>query len=128
MFTRIRIVLALFLVPIILSAQESQSSISVDVRDVAGTVNQQIFGNNVLGYQKGRKYATAEYWDRGAGIWNPEAKSSDPQMVSFAKLAGMSVARYPGGSAVHLFDWKKTVGPLSQRSDQKFGLPEFLQF
>jgi alpha-L-arabinofuranosidase len=28
---------------------------------------------------------------------------------------------------VHLFDWKRTVGPLEKRPEQKFGLPEFLQ-
>lgn len=28
---------------------------------------------------------------------------------------------------MHLFDWKRTVGPLEKRPEQKFGLPEFLQ-
>ncbi|MFZ1979048.1 MAG: alpha-L-arabinofuranosidase C-terminal domain-containing protein [Bacteroidota bacterium] len=121
-------IVALFYSTYVVLAQGTNQSIDVDVRTVTGTVNRQIFGNNILGYQKSIKYTSAEYWDRGAGIWNPEAKNSDPQMVLLAKLAGLSVARYPGGGAVQHFDWKKTIGPVAQRPDQKFGLPEFLQF
>jgi alpha-N-arabinofuranosidase len=39
----------------------------------------------------------------------------------------MSVSRWPGGCGAHRFDWKQTVGPLSDRPKQQFGLPEFLQ-
>ncbi len=47
-------------------------------------------------------------------------------MVSLAKQAGITVVRFPG--ALHYFDWKKTISPISERPDQKFGFPEFLQF
>lgn len=92
-----------------------------------GKVNRWIFGNNMLGYQKGGwPHAEPVYTDRGAGIWDPERRRPVPEMVSLAQNVGLSVARYPGGCGVHLFDWKKTVGPLEKRPEQKFGLHEFL--
>ncbi len=94
-----------------------------------GEVNKLVFGNNQLGYQYGAwEWASPEYADRGAGIWDPEDNQPVPEMVKFAKDIGMTVARYPGGCGSHLFNWKKTIGPLSERPQQKFGLPEFLRF
>lgn len=93
-----------------------------------GRVNRWVFGNNMIGYQKGGwPHAEPEYHDRGAGIWDPERRRPVPEMVSLAKDIGLSVARYPGGCGVHVFDWKKTVGPLESRPEQQFGLPEFLR-
>ncbi len=58
----------------LLFSQDQTASISIDVGNVAGKVNPEIFGNNVLAYQEGNwKYASADYWDRGAGIWDPES-------------------------------------------------------
>ncbi|MDW8289671.1 MAG: alpha-L-arabinofuranosidase C-terminal domain-containing protein [Armatimonadota bacterium] len=93
-----------------------------------GKVNRWVFGNNMLGYQKGGwPHAEPDYHDRGAGVWDPELRRPVPEMVALAKNVGLSVARYPGGCGVHLFDWKRTVGPVAQRPEQQFGLPEFLQ-
>lgn len=93
-----------------------------------GKVNRWVFGNNMIGYQKGGwPPAEPEYHDRGAGIWDPERRRPVPEMVALAKNIGLSVARYPGGCGVHLFDWKKTIGPVAARPEQRFGLPEFLQ-
>lgn len=92
-----------------------------------GKVNRWVFGNNMLGYQKGGwPHAEPVYHDRGAGIWDPERRRPVPEMVALARNSGLSVARYPGGCGVHLFDWKRTVGPLTQRPEQQFGLHEFL--
>ena len=108
-------------------AQKDGASIAIDVRSVLGKTNPLVFGNNVLAYQKGSwKGASPDYWDRGAGIWNPDLKQSVPEIVSLAKQAGISIERFPG--ALHYFDWKKAIGPVSERPDQKFGIPEFLQF
>lgn len=93
-----------------------------------GRVNRWIFGNNMLGYQKGGwPHAEPIYHDRGAGIWDPERRRPVPEMVALPRNIGLSVARYPGGCGVHLFDWKRTVGPLESRPEQQFGLPEFLR-
>lgn len=93
-----------------------------------GKVNRWVFGNNMLGYQKGSwPFAEAVYHDRGAGIWDPERRRPVPEMIALARNIGLSVARYPGGCGVHLFDWKRTVGPPEARPEQQFGLPEFLR-
>lgn len=93
-----------------------------------GRVNRWVFGNNMIGYQKGSwPHAEPEYHDRGAGIWDPERQRPVPEMVAMARDIGLSVARYPGGCGVHLFDWKKAVGPIEARPEQRFGLPEFLR-
>lgn len=67
-----------------------------------GRVNRWLFGNNMLGYQKGGwPHAEPIYHDRGAGIWDPERKRPVPEMIALAKNSGLSVARYPGGCGVH---------------------------
>ncbi|MBM4049583.1 MAG: hypothetical protein FJ279_31190, partial [Planctomycetes bacterium] len=110
------------------AAQEKAATITVNVGQVVGKVNPWVFGNNMLGYQKTAwQHARPEYADRGSGVWDPDRRCSVPEMVALAKNAGLSVSRWPGGCGVHLFDWKKTVGPLDKRPEQRFGLPEFLQ-
>ncbi len=94
-----------------------------------GKVNPLVSGNNQLGYQyEAWAYTTPEYADRGAGIWDPEKRQPVPEMVRFAEEIGMATARYPGGCGSHFFNWKKAIGPLSERPKQRFGLPEFLRF
>lgn len=107
---------------------DEPAAITVDATRVVGRLNPWIFGSNMIGYQKSAwQHAEPNYTDRGAGIWDPERRRSEPAMEALAKNAGLSVSRYPGGCAVHRFDWKKTVGPVADRPDQRFGLPEFLQ-
>ncbi len=122
--------LVFLLVPFALGSSHSlEATIVVHPQKVRGKVNRLIFGNNQLGYQYGAwDYTTPEYADRGAGIWDPDQNQPVPEMVRLAKEIRMATARYPGGCGSHLFDWKKTVGPLSQRPNQRFGLPEFLRF
>ncbi|MHB1461440.1 MAG: alpha-L-arabinofuranosidase C-terminal domain-containing protein [Armatimonadota bacterium] len=105
-----------------------RASITIDARMVVGKVNPGVLGGNMIGYQKGAYGGTgSEYTDRSCGVWDPEHHRAVPEMVALARNIGMSFARYLGGCGVHLFDWKKAVGPLSARPDQKFGLPEFMQ-
>jgi alpha-N-arabinofuranosidase len=104
------------------------ASITIDLGHSLGRVNPWVFGNNTLGYQKAAwQHTSPDYSNRGSGIWNPERRASEPALVALARGAGMSVSRWPGGCAVHRFDWKRTVGPLAERPDQQFGLPEFLR-
>lgn len=106
-----------------------QAVIRLNLHKELGKVNRLIFGNNQLGYQyEAWEYTNPDYADKGSGIWDPDARRPVPEMVKFAKDIGMTTARYPGGCGSHNFNWKKTIGPLSQRPKQKFGLPEFLRF
>jgi alpha-N-arabinofuranosidase len=104
------------------------ASIVVNVHAVTGRMNPGVLGGNILGYQLGAGGDTSpDYTDRAAGMWDPERRQAVPEMVALARNTGMSFARYPGGAGAHLFDWKKTVGPIAARPNQKFGLPEFLR-
>lgn len=107
---------------------EQKATITLDISKEKGKVNRLIFGNNQLGYQYEAWKTKSEYAYKGAGIWDPDTGQPVPEMVKFAKDIGMSVARWPGGCGSHNFNWKKTIGPVSERQNQKFGLPEFLRF
>ena len=99
------------------------ATILIHPQKALGPVNRLILGDNMLGYANGRD----EYCNLGSGIWNPDEGRSVPEVVALAKGRGLSCSRWPGGCEAHRFEWKKTVGPLAERPNQKFGLPEFLQ-
>jgi len=99
------------------------TTVRVTPERTIGAVNRLILGDNMLGYANGRN----EYCNLGSGIWNPAKRASVPEMVALAKGCGLSCSRWPGGCEAHRFEWKKTVGPLGERPNQKFGLPEFMQ-
>lgn len=103
------------------------ATIKIDPGAVLGPVNRGVLGNNVLA---AAARAKNDEWvtHRGAGIWSPEKKQPVDEFVSLAKEAGVSSLRWPGGDRSRSVDWKKTIGPLSGRSQQQFGLPEFLSF
>lgn len=100
-----------------------EAVVRVDPTRDLGPVNRQILGNNALGYQ----HSEAAYSAQGAGLWDPVQRRPVSAMVALARQAGVSNLRWPGGSEVHAFNWKLTVGPLETRPTQPFGLAEFLQ-
>ncbi len=97
--------------------------VTVQPAKVVGKVNPLIFGNNQLAYPTAERYS-----DRGAGLWDPEKRAPVPEYVALSKEAGITMHRWPGGCIAHNYNWKKTVGPLDQRPNMRFGLPEFLAF
>lgn len=101
-----------------------EATIVVRPAEEVGTVNPLIFGNNQLAYIDPRD----EYGNRGAGVWDPEARAPVPEYAALAREAGITINRWPGGCGVHYYNWKQTVGPLQDRPEQQFGLPEFLTF
>jgi alpha-N-arabinofuranosidase len=104
------------------------ATIVISAGSVIGKMNPGVLGGNILGYQKGTAGDSGpDYTNRASGMWDPERREPVAEMVALARNAGMSFARYPGGCGAHLFDWKKTVGPLESRPDQQFGLPEFMR-
>ena len=97
--------------------------ITIRPQTVIGKVNPLIFGNNQLAYPDKGIYS-----NRGAGIWEPDKRMPVPEYVALSKLAGITVHRWPGGCIAHNYNWKMTVGPLNERPNMHFGLPEFLAF
>lgn len=104
-------------------AAEHDASIVVQPAKVIGKVNPLVFGNNQLAYQE-----SPEYSNQGAGIWDPVKHAPVPEYVELSKQAGISVQRWPGGCTAHHYNWKKTVGPLADRPNMQFGLPEFMTY
>ena len=99
------------------------ATVKVHPASVIGPVNRAVLGNNMLAYQGKDVYSSY-----GAGIWDPSRRRPEPAMVELCKQTGAASLRWPGGCAAHRYNWKKTVGALSSRPDQPFGLPEFLAF
>lgn len=111
----------------LLAATDIVATVSIDNGTAIGDVNRFILGNNVIGFNakfndKGR------YANYGAGVWDAAKGLPEPEYVELAKQAGVSIIRWPGGNHSRTMDWKKAVGPVSDRPGQKFGLPEFLRF
>lgn len=113
-----------------------RAAITVDAGKELCPVNTLVFGNNQLGTQacgwkswrSPETYTRPGECDCGSGIWDPVAKRPVPEIVTLAREAGITVARYPGGCYSHNFNWKSCIGPVEKRPNQKFGLPEFLMF
>lgn len=110
------------------AGEVASARITVEAAKPVGRVNPWVLGSNLLGYQVDAWLPVGpDYHDRGAGVWDPEARRPVAEMVELARRSGLSVARWPGGCGTHVFDWKKTVGPVERRPLQQFGLPEFLR-
>ena len=101
---------------------QKQATVTVCLDRELGPVNRLLFGANQVAFQDG----SALYRDRGAGIWDPGARTAVSEYVSAAKACGLSLSRWPGGCASHAWNWKETVGPVDRRPQQAFGLPEFM--
>ena len=101
-------------------------------------VNRGVFGQNILAGEE--KYYYSMY---GNGFWNPATMTYSSILVNKAKseLGTVTSLRYPGGGMACRFDFRKTIGPVSDRVDAtdtdgsgnvtvkgkwSFGLDEFM--
>ena len=101
------------------------ATVSIDTSTILGPVNRLVLGNNIIGVKKGHQKL---FFDRtGGGIWNPVTRSFNQEYLTLFKNAGISVLRWPGGPWPDALNWKTLVGPVKNRPDNTFGLPEFLQ-
>ncbi len=100
-----------------------EAVITIDPAARIGAVNRAVLGSNALDYLHFNTELSAE----GAGMWDPKSREPVPGMTRLARDIGVPTLRWPGGCAVHEYDWKLTVGPLAKRPLQPFGLPEFLR-
>jgi alpha-N-arabinofuranosidase len=101
------------------------ATISIDPDTSTGQVNRGVLGNNLM-------VSDTTFQDtqsnRGGGVWNPVTQSPVPEFVNLTKEAGISYLRWPGGDLSRTLNWKKMVGPLTNRPQQQFGLPEYLAY
>jgi len=70
--------------------------------DVLNTVKPLIFGDNI------------EWTNNGMGLWLPDEKKFDENLVEELRNVGITHLRYPGGTLSDYFDWYKAVGTNRQ--------------
>ncbi len=104
-----------------------ESTIAVDAAQKGRTIPSTLFGSNL------------EWpWD-GMGVWNSSAATSNLNTVAFARQAGFTVERFPGGLYADYYDWRNGVGvqtarpaasplPGASPSLNTFGTDEAMQF
>ncbi|MBU0608599.1 MAG: hypothetical protein KKI08_11990, partial [Armatimonadetes bacterium] len=117
------LVMAALVAATVALAADHDAAITVNPTRVVGKVNPLIFGNNQLAYPN-----RPEYSKYGSGLWDPDQRKPVPEYVALSRQAGISIQRWPGGCIAHTYNWKKTVGPLADRPDMLWGLPEFMTF
>jgi len=126
---------ALLSLPFLLRAQTpapspSPASISIDATSSPGPVNRLVFGSNVNAADTARIFnsntTSLDCIGTGGGFWDPVTRAPIQGVVDRFREGGLALLRYPGGSLVHNYDWRKAVGTLQARGDWKFGIDEYL--
>ncbi|MFG0248255.1 MAG: alpha-L-arabinofuranosidase [Phycisphaeraceae bacterium JB051] len=106
------------------------SQITVDASQTLGPVNRRIFGQCIKGADNygifSAKSPDLNVLKYGNGVWDPATRQPQPQILEQFKRMRPGTLRYPGGLAVHGYDWKKFVGPVEERGDMQFGLEAYL--
>lgn len=117
---------------IILHAQKTPlSKILIDASSYK-KISPFIYGQNTLAYdpcyQKETKKCNNDgrYSNHGAGQWNPMRQEADSVLLQFSRKIHVKFIRFPGGCGTHIYNWKKTIGPLKKRPLFQFGIDEFL--
>ncbi len=105
-----------------------KGSIEIDAKKVVFQMNPLLFGQNIEAADGKDIFSKESRPANGDGFWDVKNKVPEPMNVQLAKDIGTSVMRWPGGCLVHNFDWKKTVGPVSERPMFAFGLDEYIQY
>lgn len=111
----------------------AETRIVIDAARQLGPVNRFVFGHNLEAADSANIHVAGPdantsnfYRNRGDGYWDPRADSFAQPVLEATRRVAPGMLRYPGGCLVHNYDWRKTVGPRSQRPDWQFGLEEYL--
>ena len=86
------------------------AKLSIDKSHVIGNVDPNLYSSFIE--HLGRAVYT--------GIYEPGHKTADAQgfrrdVIDLVKELGVSLVRYPGGNFVSGFNWRDSIGPLSER-------------
>ncbi|MDR3708824.1 MAG: alpha-L-arabinofuranosidase C-terminal domain-containing protein [Capsulimonadaceae bacterium] len=107
----------------------AKATITIDAAKTLGRVNRLVFGDNIEAADSKHVYGEQTYLGplhTGTGFWDDKALQPDPYVVARMREIGLSALRYPGGSLANMYDWKKAVGPLSERGEWHFGIDEYI--
>jgi len=99
------------------------NKIVINFKTSESMVNKKVFGNNCLGHISDWK-PFVQFSNFGSGIWDSKWNEPINTTISFAKDAGISVMRFPGGGAANTYEWKKSVG--KNREEFLFGIDELV--
>lgn len=97
--------------PILTGAQGTGPLVRIDVTQtaVAPPIPREVVGAN-------------HRWPQdGLGMWDESAAEPVPLIADLSRQIRLAVVRYPGGTVANLFDWKRAIGPQSQRGCQVGG-------
>ena len=107
------------------------AQIHIDAAAEGTPVNSNVFGHFIKGADNYGIFSIPHpdiaVLHEGDGIWDSEARSPFPDTLNALKSYRPGILRFPGGLSVHNYDWKKTIGPVEDRGEWKFGLDEFMQ-
>lgn len=70
-----------------------------------GQISPELYGSN------------HRYTNNGSTMWDPKKHAAIPEFIRVYKEIGLRSMRYPAGTAASLFNWKRSIGPLKDRSD-----------
>lgn len=108
--------------------------ITVDAAKPDGPVNPLVFGANIEAADDRGIFdrpltapVNPHGIAQGEGTWDPAANRPHPGIVRKLREMRIGMMRYPGGCLAHNYDWRKAVGPLSERRDWKFGIDEYIR-
>lgn len=122
---------ALACMPLLAFGAPDEIQIHIDATASGVPVNQKIFGQFIKGADNYGVFSIPHpdlaAIREGDGIWNPDAKAPFSDAWEILKSYRPGALRYPDGLPIHNHDWKKTIGPASERGDRLFGLNEFMQ-
>ena len=79
------------------------ATISVDAASVGRRIPRTLYGMNI------------EWIWNGNGLWNPQTRSADADLVALTRDLGVTLLRFPGGIFSDFYHWKDGVGPQDQR-------------
>ena len=82
-----------------------QTVIKVNPGVSPGIIHPELYGTN------------HRYTNNGSTMWNPEKHAAIPEFVKVYNEIGLRSMRYPAGTAASLFHWKRSIGPLKNRTD-----------
>lgn len=108
--------------------EDWNGSIAVDVDKELGSVNQLVFGNNIIGVTKKSGQWPSTWGVNGGGVWDPQTRQPRKDVLELSKEMGIRILRYPGGEMVHDFRWQDAVGPVDKRPDYQFGIDELVTY
>ena len=89
---------------------QTQPTITVDGKAVAGRVSPLLFGAN------------HRWVSDASGSADPRTGYTYPKVIAQIKDVGISMIRYPAGLLGNLFQWDRAIGPQAKRGQQISGL------